>query len=86
VSVLKSLVDWEQSHKELEKIKNNQQEGISAGDSSEIRSREDVTSDFEKAKAHKSTLEAAIAEVLIMFSLIFFNREEICLDFSPSVA
>ncbi|KHN17773.1 brefeldin A-inhibited guanine nucleotide-exchange protein 5-like [Glycine soja] len=62
VSVLKSLVDWEQSHKELEKIKNNQQEGISAGDSSEIRSREDVTSDFEKAKAHKSTLEAAIAE------------------------
>jgi len=75
VSVLKSLVDWEQSHRELEKLKNNQQEGISAGDSSEIRSREDVTSDFEKAKAHKSTLEAAIAEVLIMFCLIFFNRE-----------
>ncbi|RDY07326.1 Brefeldin A-inhibited guanine nucleotide-exchange protein 5, partial [Mucuna pruriens] len=62
VNVLKSLVDWEQSHRLLEKLKNNQQEGISAEDSSEIRSREDVTSDFEKAKAHKSTLEAAIAE------------------------
>lgn len=62
VSVLKSLVDWEQSHRELEKLKNNKQEGVSGEDSSEIRSREDTTSDFEKAKAHKSTLEAAIAE------------------------
>lgn len=62
VNVLKSLVDWEQSHRELEKLKNNQQKGISAEDSFEIRSRDDVTSDFEKAKAHKSTLEAAIAE------------------------
>lgn len=62
VSVLKSLVEWEQSHRELEKLKNNKQEGVSAEDSFEIRSREDTTSDFEKAKAHKSTLEAAIAE------------------------
>nr|KYP57779.1 Brefeldin A-inhibited guanine nucleotide-exchange protein 2 [Cajanus cajan] len=62
VSVLKSLVDWDRSHRELEKLKNSQQDGISAEDSFEIRSREDVTSDFEKAKAHKSTLEAAIAE------------------------
>lgn len=63
VSVLKSLVDWEQSHRELEKSKNNKQEGVSGEDSFEIRSREDTTSEFEKAKAHKSTLEAAIAEV-----------------------
>ncbi|WJX96402.1 Brefeldin A-inhibited guanine nucleotide-exchange protein 5 [Trifolium repens] len=62
VSVLKSLVDWEQSHRELVKLKNNKQEGVSGEDSFEIRSREDTTSDFEKAKAHKSTLEAAIAE------------------------
>ncbi|KAI5415380.1 brefeldin A-inhibited guanine nucleotide-exchange protein 5 [Lathyrus oleraceus] len=62
VSVLKSLVDWEQSHRELEKSKNNKQEGVSGEDSFEIRSREDTTSEFEKAKAHKSTLEAAIAE------------------------
>ncbi|XP_057416198.1 brefeldin A-inhibited guanine nucleotide-exchange protein 5 isoform X2 [Lotus japonicus] len=62
VSVLKSLVDWEQSHRELIKLKSDQQEGVSAEDSLEVRSREDVTSDFEKAKAHKSTLEAAIAE------------------------
>lgn len=63
MSVLKSLVDWEQSHRELIKLKSDQQEGVSAEDSLEVRSREDVTSDFEKAKAHKSTLEAAIAEV-----------------------
>ncbi|OIW00195.1 hypothetical protein TanjilG_29185 [Lupinus angustifolius] len=62
VSVLKSLVDWEQSHRESERLKNNQQEGVSAEGSSEIRPREDVSNDFEKAKAHKSTLEAAIAE------------------------
>ncbi|XP_061361482.1 brefeldin A-inhibited guanine nucleotide-exchange protein 5 [Gastrolobium bilobum] len=62
VSVLKSLVDWEQSHREMEKFKNHQQEGVSAEDSFDMRSREDVTSDFEKAKAHKSTLEAAVAE------------------------
>ena len=72
MSVLKSLVDWEQSHRELEKLKNNQQEGSSSEDSFELRSREDVTSDFEKAKAHKSTLEAAIAEVLdhVVFKLL----------------
>ncbi|CAL0325473.1 unnamed protein product [Lupinus luteus] len=62
VSVLKSLVDWEQSHRESERLKNNQQEGVSGVDSSEIRPREDVSNDFEKAKAHKSTLEAVIAE------------------------
>ncbi|XP_057747505.1 brefeldin A-inhibited guanine nucleotide-exchange protein 5 [Arachis stenosperma] len=61
VSVLKSLVEWEQSHKELN-LNNNQQEGSSVEDSFEVKSREDVTSNFEKAKAHKSTLEAAIAE------------------------
>ncbi|XP_019455526.1 PREDICTED: brefeldin A-inhibited guanine nucleotide-exchange protein 5-like isoform X4 [Lupinus angustifolius] len=62
VSVLKSLVDWEQSHRESERLKNNLQEGVSAEDSSDIRPKEDVSNDFEKAKAHKSTLEAAIAE------------------------
>ncbi|KAI4335137.1 hypothetical protein L6164_013811 [Bauhinia variegata] len=63
VNVLKSLVDWENSLRESEKLrKSNLHEGVSARDSVEIRSREDVTSDFEKAKAHKSTLEAAIVE------------------------
>lgn len=77
MNVLKSLVDWEQSHRELEKLKNNQQKGISAEDSFEIRSRDDVTSDFEKAKAHKSTLEAAIAEVSIIFSFNFLKGKGI---------
>ncbi|XP_028759990.1 brefeldin A-inhibited guanine nucleotide-exchange protein 5 [Neltuma alba] len=69
VNVLKSLVDWEKSHKESEKLgKGDLHEGISAGDSVEMRSRDDATSDFEKAKAHKTTLEAAVAE---------FNRKPV---------
>ncbi|KAK4266036.1 hypothetical protein QN277_027011 [Acacia crassicarpa] len=69
VNVLKSLVDWEKSHKESEKLrKGDLHEDVSAGDSVEIRSRDDVTSDFEKAKAHKTTLEAAVAE---------FNRKPV---------
>jgi guanine nucleotide-exchange factor len=67
VNVLKSLVDWEKSHRELEnQIKGNQssEEKVSAKESLEIKNREDITSNFEKAKAHKSTMEAAISEVI----------------------
>ncbi|KAI4344676.1 hypothetical protein L6164_011875 [Bauhinia variegata] len=63
VNVLKSLVDWENSLRESGKLrKSNLHERVSAEDSAEIRSREDVTIDFEKVKAHTSTLEAAIVE------------------------
>ncbi|KAF7837607.1 brefeldin A-inhibited guanine nucleotide-exchange protein 5-like [Senna tora] len=69
VNVFKSLVDWEKSRKESVKLrKSSQHEGLSVDDSVEIRSRDDVTSDFEKAKAHKTTLEAAIVE---------FNRKPV---------
>jgi guanine nucleotide-exchange factor len=67
VNVLKSLVDWEKSHRESEnQTKGNQssEEKVSAKESLEIKNREDVTSNFEKAKAHKSTMEAAISEVI----------------------
>ena len=71
MSVLKSLVDWEKSHRESENLKKSiLHEGVSTEDSVEIRSREDVTSDFEKAKAHKSTLEAAIS---VVSGCIFFK-------------
>lgn len=66
VNVLKSLVDWEKSRRESE----SQSKGIqsSEGESGEIKNRDDLTSNFEKAKAHKSTVEAAISE---------FNRKPV---------
>ncbi|XP_026389644.1 brefeldin A-inhibited guanine nucleotide-exchange protein 5-like [Papaver somniferum] len=65
VSVLKSLVDWEKARKESKRQSTgseSMEEEVMAGDRSELRSREDVPSSFEKAKAHKSTMEAAISE------------------------
>ncbi|KAL9247405.1 hypothetical protein vseg_020841 [Gypsophila vaccaria] len=64
VNVFKSLVEWEKSRKESEqKTKDvNSVDGSSSKDVVEIEQRGDITSDFEKAKAHKSTVEAAIAQ------------------------
>ncbi|THG19477.1 hypothetical protein TEA_007202 [Camellia sinensis var. sinensis] len=69
VNVLKSLVDWEKTRRALEKqSKGNQSfEGeVSAREFDEIKIREDLPNNFEKVKAHKSTMEAAISE---------FNRQ-----------
>ncbi|XP_019198456.1 PREDICTED: brefeldin A-inhibited guanine nucleotide-exchange protein 5 [Ipomoea nil] len=68
VNVLKSLVDWEKNQREADRVNEGKQ---SSGEGSnrepnDIRSREDVPTDFEKLKAHKSTIEAAISE---------FNRQ-----------
>ncbi|XP_021277449.1 brefeldin A-inhibited guanine nucleotide-exchange protein 5 [Herrania umbratica] len=64
VNVLKSLVDWEKSRRQPERKRgrNLSPEEDSTRESVEIKSREDVTSNFEKAKAHKSTMESAISE------------------------
>ncbi|KAG9443870.1 hypothetical protein H6P81_015210 [Aristolochia fimbriata] len=62
VNVLKSLVDWEKSQKEHEKRNNNMQFLEDDGGTDDLKGREDVANQFEKAKAHKSTLEAAISE------------------------
>ncbi|GMY35231.1 brefeldin A-inhibited guanine nucleotide-exchange protein 5 [Fagus crenata] len=71
VNVLKSLVDWEKSRREIEKQTKGTQspeEKVSVKEALEIKSREDITSNFEKAKAHKSTMEAAIS---------VFNRQPV---------
>ncbi|EOA23306.1 hypothetical protein CARUB_v10019080mg [Capsella rubella] len=69
VNVLKSLVDWEKLRREAENSTRNANEAsASAGEPIETKSREDVPSNFEKAKAHKSTMEAAISE---------FNRNSV---------
>ncbi|KAM1836189.1 hypothetical protein ACFX14_018147 [Malus domestica] len=63
VNVLKSLVDWEKLRGESENQSNN-----TRSLDGEAKESVDVTSNFEKAKAHKSTLEAAISE---------FNRQPV---------
>lgn len=82
VNVLKSLVDWEKSVKELRKqIKGSQstEVEVSTKESVDTNSSDDLHSEFEKAKAHKSTLEAVISEVVsakcyiynILFEILF---------------
>ncbi|CAL9247916.1 unnamed protein product [Arabidopsis halleri] len=69
VNVLKSLVDWEKIRREAENsTRNANEDSASAGEPIETKSREDIPSNFEKAKAHKSTMEAAISE---------FNRNSV---------
>lgn len=69
VNVLKSLVDWERIRREAENsTRHVNEDSDSAGEPIETKSREDVPSNFEKAKAHKSTMEAAISE---------FNRNSV---------
>lgn len=67
MNVLKSLVDWEKSRGESDNQSKNAQslEGeASAKEPVDVKSRQETTTNFEKAKAHKSTLEAAISEVM----------------------
>lgn len=67
MNVLKSLVDWERIRREAENsTRHVNEDSDSAGEPIETKSREDVPSNFEKAKAHKSTMEAAISEVIIV--------------------
>lgn len=78
VNVLRSLVDWEKLCREFgKKIKRVQslEEEVSPGEFVEIKIREDVSNNFEKAKAHKSTMEAAIGEVIIL--CYFYNCDPI---------
>lgn len=63
VNVVKSLVDWEKSLKVSEKQTSPDDE---LSGTIKTENKEDASSDFEKAKAHKSTIEAAIA---------MFNRQ-----------
>ncbi|KAK4380782.1 Brefeldin A-inhibited guanine nucleotide-exchange protein 5 [Sesamum angolense] len=63
VNVLKSLVIWEKSHRESKK-QNQGKESLEVDDSlrDESNSKEDSLSNFEKLKAHKSTIEDVISE------------------------
>ena len=70
VNVLKSLVDWDISRREYEKKSNQSLAEEVNSKESEEKSRDDMPDNFEKAKAHKSTMEAVISEVIYQgFSL-----------------
>ncbi|KAI4377500.1 hypothetical protein MLD38_015112 [Melastoma candidum] len=64
VSVLKSLVDWEKAHRDSERQIIGAPATEDAFDRvpSDGKKKEDTPSDFEMAKAHKSSLEAAASE------------------------
>lgn len=65
VNVLKSLVEWEKRWSESERLSNRNQspeDETLKGDSDKMRDVDDSPSNFEKLKAHKSTVEAAISE------------------------
>ncbi|KAJ3670258.1 hypothetical protein LUZ60_010582 [Juncus effusus] len=64
VSIIKSLVDWEKAKRETTKQNSEAQsvENEDVSSSSKERSTEEGLSHFEKAKAHKSTLETAVSE------------------------
>ncbi|KAL3650082.1 Brefeldin A-inhibited guanine nucleotide-exchange protein 5 [Castilleja foliolosa] len=65
VNVLKALVLWEKSHSELEKlkkVKESSEDEVSSREFGESKSKEDSASNFEKLKAHKSTIEAVVSE------------------------
>lgn len=68
VNLLKSLVSWEKLVRQMGKQAKIVEEDIKNRESDGIKSNEEMPSQFEKAKAHKSTLEAAIAE---------FNRQPV---------
>lgn len=66
--VIKSLVDWEKTQQESQKKKQSCEEENLAKDSGESKDREEP-SNFEKMKAQKSTIEAAVSEVYICLTL-----------------
>lgn len=61
--MIKSLVDWEKTQRESQRKKLSSEEDNLAKDSGESKGREELPSNFEKMKAQKSTIEAAVSEV-----------------------
>ena len=68
MSILKSLVDWEQARRGssnqgsvIESLEDDASARSLATDETKVQ--EDGRNQFERAKAHKSTMEAAISEV-----------------------
>jgi hypothetical protein len=67
VSILKSLADWEQHRRDSSKqgstVESHEEDGLRSLTTDETKSQDDGLNQFERVKAHKSTMEAAISEV-----------------------
>jgi guanine nucleotide-exchange factor len=66
VSILKSLADWEQRQRDSKQesiVQSREEDGSRSLTTDETKSQDDGHNQFERAKAHKSTMEAAISEV-----------------------
>lgn len=67
MSILKSLADWEQLRRDSSKkgstVESHEEDASRSLTTDETKSQEDGRNQFERAKAHKSTMEAAISEV-----------------------
>lgn len=73
--MLKSLSAWEKSHRESQKQNSAEESSmkeVSSREVDESKSREDSLSNFEKLKAHKSTIEAVVSEVCEHVLLFLF--------------
>ncbi|RLN33662.1 brefeldin A-inhibited guanine nucleotide-exchange protein 5 [Panicum miliaceum] len=66
VSILKSLADWEQLRRDFSKqgsiVESHEEDASRSLTTEETKSQEDGRNQFERAKAHKSTMEAAVSE------------------------
>lgn len=89
--MLKSLVDWEKKYHASHKQNTSSQsigEDASVREPMEVKNKDDVQSNFEKAKAHKSTTEAAIAEVIFLLCLLlvpYYEGHWVSLSFKISL-
>lgn len=67
MSILKSLADWEQRRRDSSKqgsiVESHEEDGSRSLTTDETKSQDDGRNQFERAKAHKSTMEAAASEV-----------------------
>ncbi|CAN6199456.1 unnamed protein product [Urochloa humidicola] len=66
VSILKSLADWEQRRRDSSKqgglVESHEDDASRSLTTDETKNQEDGRNQFERAKAHKSTMEAAVSE------------------------
>ncbi|CAL5062155.1 unnamed protein product [Urochloa decumbens] len=66
VSILKSLADWEQLRRDSSKqgsiAESHEDDASKSLTTDETKNQEDGRNQFERAKAHKSTMEAAVSE------------------------
>ena len=78
MSILKSLADWEQLRRDSSKqgsiAESNEENASRSLTTDETKSQEDGRNQFERAKAHKSTMEAAVSEVGMGCLQFFLNH------------